>query len=227
MEKSDNEQKKGANSTPHKKQVNNNTGAKRNAIKKDNRARNFASVLYPESMAPDALQQLRELKVPHLLSPLHDKDINATGEPKKPHYHLVLCFEGKKSIDQVSELLMPTNSVGVEVVSSLRAYGRYLCHLDNPEKAQYSIDEVQAYSIDYLNLIGSASDRYKAVADMMEWVSDNQCYSFSDLLDYSRIHRYDWFVLLCDNSAVVMEKYIKSFSFTKEVLRKGVVLGKE
>lgn len=220
-------QKKGVKSTPHKKQNNNSTMSPGVSIKKDNRARNFATILYPESMAPDAMQQLRELKIPHLLSPLHNKDINPTGEIKKSHYHLVLCFEGKKSLEQVASILEPIQSVGVEVISSLRAYARYLCHLDNPEKAQYSLDEVQAYSIDYLNLIGSASDRYKAVAEMMEWVGDNQCYSFSDLLDYSRIHRYDWFVLLCDNSAVVMEKYIKSFSFTKEVLRKGVVLGKE
>lgn len=224
---SESEIKKGASPTPRKKQNKDNTSKQINAIKKDNRARNFATILYPESMASDAMQQLSDLKIPHLVSPLHDKDTNPTGEPKKPHFHILLCFEGKKSIEQVSSLLKPIKSVGVEVVSSLRAYARYLCHLDNPEKAQYPIEKVQAYAIDYLNLIGSASDRYKAVSEMMEWVSNNKCYSFYELVSYSRIHRYDWFVLLCDNSAVVMEKYIKSFTFTNEVLRKELVVHKK
>ena len=52
------------------------------------RTRSYATVVYPES-APDFLERLNDLKVPCFVSPLHDKDFNPTGEPKKPHYHVL------------------------------------------------------------------------------------------------------------------------------------------
>ena len=59
------------------------------------RFRNFATVVYPES-APEGWQEtLSEQFVPAFISPLHEKDINPTGEPKKPHYH-VLIRSGKR-----------------------------------------------------------------------------------------------------------------------------------
>ena len=64
---------------------------------KDTRVRNFATVVYPES-APENWQEiLAEQFIPAFISPLHDKDINPTGEPKKPHYHVMIMYEGKKS----------------------------------------------------------------------------------------------------------------------------------
>ena len=55
--------------------------------KKDERKRNYATLVYPDS-APENWQEiLSELKVPVFISPLHDKDVNADGKPKKPHYH--------------------------------------------------------------------------------------------------------------------------------------------
>lgn len=66
---------------------------------RDTRVRNFATVVYPES-APENWQDILSRHcVPAFISPLHDKDINPTGEPKKPHYHVVLMFEGKKSLE--------------------------------------------------------------------------------------------------------------------------------
>ena len=98
----------------------------------DNRKRNFATVVYPES-APENWQEiLAGMFVPAFISPLHDKDINPTGEPKKPHYHVVVMNDGKKSIEQAQELFAAIGGVGCEVVQSIRGYARYLCHLDNP-----------------------------------------------------------------------------------------------
>ena len=49
------------------------------------RTRNFATIVYPES-APENWKSILENEiVPALISPLHDKDINADGEKKKAH----------------------------------------------------------------------------------------------------------------------------------------------
>lgn len=180
------------------------------------RSRNFATVVYPDS-APDGWQEiLSQQFVPAFISPLHDKDLNPTGEPKKPHYHVVLMFDSLKAKDQAQDIISKINGVGCEVVQSIRGYARYLCHLDNPEKAQYKQENVRSLcGADYPNVIGLVTDKYKAIGEMIDFCEDNGIYSYSELLKYCRMERFDWFRVLCDNGTVVMKEYLKSKSWTE------------
>lgn len=186
--------------------------AQRNAS--DTRKRNFATVVYPES-APEGWRDiLAGYFVPAFVSPLHDRDINATGEPKKPHYHVMVMFEGKKSEEQVKALFETIGGVGLEVVESLRGYARYLCHLDNPEKAQYNpSDVVSIGGADYSYSIGLVADKYKAVREMIAFCKANQIVSYAELLEYAAVEQDTWFRVLCDNGTVVMKEYLKSISW--------------
>lgn len=180
-------------------------------VKSDGRSRVFATIFYPESMVENLPEALQSLHVPCFLSPLHDKDFNATGEPKKPHFHCLLVFGGKKSVEQVKALIEPLGAVGCETVSDTRAYCRYLCHLDNPEKARYDIGEVQCFcGADYGAQIMTSVDKYKAVREMMAFVDANDIMCVSDLQLYASENREDWFRALCDNSTYVMAEFIKS-----------------
>lgn len=182
---------------------------------KDNRVRNYATVVYPES-APENWQEiLAEQFVPCFISPLHDKDINPTGEPKKPHYHVVIMYEGKKSLEQAKDLISLFSGVGCEVVQSIRGYARYLCHLDNPEKAQYLPDQVRSLcGADYSATIGLVTDKYKAIDEMMDFCDEMRIYSYRDLMQYCRKERRDWFRVLCDNGSYVMLEYLKSATWS-------------
>ena len=76
------------------------------------RFRNFATVVYPES-APEKWQEtLSEQFVPAFISPLHEKDINPTGEPKKPHFHVIIMFDGIKTTEQAKEIFEKIGGVG-------------------------------------------------------------------------------------------------------------------
>lgn len=185
--------------------------------KTDTRARNFATIVYPDS-APETWQEiLSQQFIPAFISPLHDKDTNPTGETKKPHYHVILMFEGKKSVEQVNEIFNLIGGVGCEKVNSIRGYARYLCHLDNPEKAQYEQSEVRSMGgADYVGTIGLVIDKYKAISEMIDYCKENNIISYSDLLEYCRLERFDWFRVLCDNGTVVMKEYLKSKSWTNE-----------
>lgn len=175
------------------------------------RYRNFATVVYPESAGDSWLEILASHFVPSFVSPLHDKDINPTGEQKKPHYHVLLMFDGKKSIEQVQEIFSTFHGVGCEVVNSIRGYARYLCHLDNPEKAQYLPDEVLCLcGSDYISVCSLVIDKYKALDEMMDFCDDNGILSYRDLMLYCRKDRRDWFRVLCDNGTYVMMEYLKS-----------------
>ena len=105
--------------------------------------------------------------------------------------------------------------VGCEVVNSTRGYARYLCHLDNPEKAQYNVEEVRCLSgADYANVISLVTDKYKAIGEMIDFCQSNDIISYAKLLEYCRMERFDWFRVLCDSGTIVIKEYLKSRSWT-------------
>lgn len=190
------------------------------------RTRNFATVLYPESAKENWLSILEELKIPAFVSPLHKDDVNANGEKKKEHYHIILMFDGVKTEEQVKIIFELIGGVGCEKVNSIRGYARYLCHLDNPEKASYNkSDVISLNGADYLSVISLPTDRYGTIKEMIQFCKDNDVFSYSDLLEYAMENKEDWFASLCDNSTLVMKEYLKSKSWTKTKTRTIIVNG--
>lgn len=151
------------------------------------RTRNWATVVYPESAPENWKSALQEQCIPAFISPLHDNDLNTNGELKKGHFHVMLLFDGVKTQEQVQEIFTLIGGVGIEPVNCVRAYARYLCHLDNPEKAQYDIKDVLSYSgADYSTIISLASDKYSAIGEMIEFCIQNGIDSYAELLMYSK-----------------------------------------
>lgn len=182
--------------------------------KSTRRVRSWATVVYPESAPENWMEILGEKCIPVMISPLHDSDLNPTGEVKKPHYHVLFNFEGKKSYDQVMEFVSLIAGVGLEPVGSTRGYARYLCHLDNPEKAQYRPQDVKCYGgADYMSIIGLAIDKYVAIGEMMDFCDSNGIRSYASLMRYARDQRMDWFRILCDCGTMVIKEYLKSRSW--------------
>lgn len=182
----------------------------------EKRFRNFATVVYPESCPENWLDILNDFKVPCFVSPLHDSDLNPVGEPKKPHYHVMILFDGVKTMEQAREVTSAIGGVGLEVVKSIRGYARYLCHLDNPEKARYLIDDVKSlFGSDYNDVIQCPSDKYQIISDIMFFIEKENVTSFAQLMIYARNYQPTWFRSLCDNSAYIVKEYIKSFAWEK------------
>lgn len=177
------------------------------------RTRVWAVVVYPDS-APDHWREiLDDYHIEWAESPLHEFDTNQTGELKKPHWHIILAFDGPKSYDQVLEILSPLNCPIPQRCHSLKGAVRYFVHLDNPEKYQYSISDIVSHGgFDVLAALApSASERYSIVSDMIFYVKEHGITEFQDLMDFAREERFDsWFPLLCDSCSFVMQQYIKS-----------------
>ena len=73
----------------------------------DRRYRAWTFILYPGDIPNDLdwYCVLDELHIPIAISPLHDMLLE--GKPgEKDHYHVIISFDGKKSYDQVWELLL-------------------------------------------------------------------------------------------------------------------------
>lgn len=177
------------------------------------RVRNWTMVLYPESAPSNWRQILDDLHIEWVEGPLHEFDVNADGEVKKAHWHVLLMFGGVKSYEQVLEISQGLNCPVPQKCHNAKSMVRYMAHMDNPDKHQYKVSDIVAHGgVDLSDLLKpSSSERYSIIRDMCEYVQVNGIMEFQDLMDFARRERFDdWFPMLCDSSAYVIGQYIKS-----------------
>lgn len=141
------------------------------------RTRNFTTILYPESAVSNWRDVLAEMCVPAIVSPLHDKDINPDGTPKKPHYHILLMFSGVKTVEQVYGLVQAFGAIRPQTVSNAQSMARYFIHKDNPEKYQYDPAEIQNFSgADWSELVKTSRDRYDSLQEIIAFIDEKRCF---------------------------------------------------
>lgn len=194
------------------------------------RTRNFATVIYLDSAPPDWRDKINEWHVAALVSPLHDRDINPDGTTKKPHYHVMVMFESPVEFEKVKPLFAEIGGVGREKINSARGYARYLCHLDNPEKAQYLPEDVICFAgADFISITNLPTDDIKMLKDIFAYISDNDIRSLAELLDLCSIYHSDWFGLITLSRCYIVDKYIKSLEWERstEYVRGKAVFSKD
>lgn len=158
-------------------------------------------------------QTLLAIHVPALISPCHDSDvydkdsINAwvernrdesgkvpdeklaskpvAGEPEMPHYHFMLSYKGNKTYNTVLKQLEPLGVNYVMRVEDKSAYMRYTCHLDQPDKAQYNVEDCCTLNgLDRSCLYELASiDKISCLTDICTYIRSERCVYFCDLVD--------------------------------------------
>lgn len=185
------------------------------------RSRNWTFVVYPDSAPEEWKLRLDEEHLQWVCSPLHDQDMSADGSPKKPHWHVMVLFSAVKTYEQAKAVADLTAGTIPQAVKDKRAMIRYFVHMDNPEKAQYSVSELEPHGgADVAADLQSAADRYLMIAEMMDFIDQNRITEFFELMQYARTSRgSDWFPLLCDSCSYVIGQYIKSRRHGVSVLK--------
>ena len=187
----------------------------------DNRVRNWVFILYPNECYDNWSDILNEQHIEWVESPLHDKDINPDGTPKKIHKHIMLLFPTNKSYNQILELLEELGEVvekdgkrsikGISIPQECRnvkGQVRYFAHIDNPEKYQYSQKDVIGHNgIDVSSyFVISNLSRYELLGQMTKYIRENEITEFIDFSSYCyEVHFEDWFRLCCDNTMYIRE----------------------
>lgn len=175
------------------------------------RTRIYGCVVYADSAPSDWKEQISKEFVPCFISPYHDKDINPDGTQKKPHWHVMILYDGVKTKEQFEEFRDRFGGVGTEIIASKRGYARYLCHLDNPEKYRYNIDDVIEISgADYKDTISRDSDKYKTIKQMIAYIRNNHIVSYCQFMDYCIEYEPEWYTCLVDRGTYVVNQYIES-----------------
>lgn len=183
-------------------------------IEEKKRTRNYAFLVYPESAPKDWIERLSATHCPAFVSPLHDKDTNPDGELKKAHYHVMLIFDGVKTTEQAQAIRDAVGGVGWERIASQRGYIRYLCHLDNPEKHQYSKQDVKSFGgLNYMSMVSLPTDVDAMLDDMTRFIDDNKVFSFRQFASYCRDYNADWSYVLKHSGAYYIKEYIKGLAW--------------
>ena len=156
-------------------------------IKADIKKRNWTMVLYDDSCSKDWEEYLNTTGVPYAYA-YHDKDKTEIGEPKKAHYHIVLCFDGPTTYNTAREYAERCGSANgvIQPVGSVRGIVRYFCHKDNPDKYQYSEDIIQCRNgfdpSDYFCLTVTQTKALKRKVTSL--IRDNDINEYAELIDW-------------------------------------------
>lgn len=159
---------------------------------KETRSRNWTFLVYPDSekLDGDWRGTLSEMGLQVAISPLHDKDKNKDGSDKKPHYHCVVVFDSVKAREQVQEICrkIGTNEQCQRVLN-LKGTMRYLCHMDDPKKAQYRHEDVETIGgLDYERLCKSEEDEERTVngsiSSIIRLIFDKHLFTFAECAEF-------------------------------------------
>lgn len=181
-------------------------------MEKNVKKKYWAFVLYLES-APENWKEILQLRgIPVCISPYHDKDVNPDGTPKKPHYHIILCFPNTTTYNNVKSITDSLNQPIPISLDAVNGYYRYLTHKDNPEKYQYSpedIDTLNGFSID--DFVELTYTQVKTICIyLQQLIIDNNILEYSDLLDYLLTNELYTELDVASNHTLLFNTYICS-----------------
>ena len=171
----------------------------------------FNLIAYAESLPASVQSILNELAfLCEYAYILHEKDIEADGSLKKPHYHIYLKFTKRIRYRSIAKKfgIAPNNALIQSCRNKILSI-RYFVHLDDPEKYQYNTDELITANIDRDSLLtlSYSSDEEKEKNDfytIIDYIADN------DVNYWSLIH-----FVLANN---LIGTYRRCYSMFKDLL---------
>ena len=185
---------------------------------KSKRCLAWTCVVYPGESLPEKWKEiLGDLMIPWAISPVHDQDVNANGEKKKAHRHLLLAFHSVKAYNQVEEITKLLGAPAPQPCRDTRGMVRYFLHLDNPEKAQYKREDIECGGgFDLENALkATATEEEEILDEMCEFIETNWVTEFCDFNSYVRKERKEWRTILRKN-CFYLTQIIKSQRHYKE-----------
>lgn len=176
------------------------------------KGRIWACVAYPESLPTNWLDILQETGLQIAISPLHNKDLNPTGESKKDHYHIIFNYDGPTTYNNVKTLCDSLNMTIPIKLESLRGMYRYHIHIDNPEKHQYDDRDrilLNGFDPKQVNAL-TTTEVDRITTEILSFIDDNEIIEYCDLLYIFRTNDLNDMLNVAKNHTMLFNTYIKS-----------------
>lgn len=186
--------------------------------KKENKKRSsyWGFIAYPESVAQDWENILSvEYGLEWCRSPLHDRDFNEDGTPKKPHWHCLVMFSSLKSYQQVKEITDRISATAPQIVHNPKGNVRYFLHKDNPEKAQYMQEDMKAFNgfnIPKFLLTEEEAENLdlETLGEIYAFIEEQGITEFHEINTYARLNNAKWFKLINKCFTWAISTHLKS-----------------
>lgn len=179
-------------------------------MSKEIKKRYWAFILYPESAPTEWLEILQQKGMEIAISPLHDSDINPTGEIKKAHYHIILHFNGPTTYNSVLNITKELGQPIPQPIESPQGAYRYFTHKDNPEKYQYSSTDIKLYNGFDIETCLSSTDIIKNIKEIQFIIIEKNITEYSTLLDLLiNYDNSDLYFTAC-NKSILFNTYLTS-----------------
>lgn len=149
------------------------------------KGRYFAGIVAADSAPPDWREQLRSSHAPYAISPLHTPDKENPFE----HYHVVYKHSNTITLEGARKAIVTGifKNDYLLLLHHPRLYQRYLIHLDDPDKEQFSagresIEIINGFPLD-LTRDFSQEERAQQRQDVFGFIRDYAIVEYADLLD--------------------------------------------
>lgn len=143
------------------------------------RVRNVAFVQLIENL-PQDWQQIIDSWHVQAWAIVHEPD----SETGKEHIHCILHFDSQIRLSTVYEMVKPLGVKHVEKVRSLRAMQRYLLHMDNPEKKQYTISDLLRFAGADIDFADDPHGKMLGFFDLYQHLQEKEIYSTIGAMKY-------------------------------------------
>lgn len=183
-----------------------------------NRARAWSFIGYPGDSLPAHYASILsdEMHLCWCESPVHDSDLNGDGSEKKKHIHFLLTFEGMKSFDQIVEITDRLHCPIPQVCRNIRSLVRYFIHLDNPDKAQYKVEDIKCHGgFEVEEYFRKSNSQYRDVLkEILSFCVDNNISEFCELVELVfALGNDEWIDIITNRNTVFLSQYLKSKHF--------------
>lgn len=177
------------------------------------KSRYWAMMYYEDSTVQNYGQYFIEHGIRAIVSPWHDQDINEdTGELKKKHKHIILCWDGPATEGQALKITKQFNSPIPIPQVSIKGAVKYLTHSNNPEKAQYKTEDIEVYGFESLQEVIDLSEEdirnlWKEIYKLM----NSGIIEYSDMLEHYLKNGFVWEFSYVRDHTIVVKAVIDSY----------------
>ena len=163
------------------------------------KARYFTFLLYPESVPEGWQEKLEQIGQPMAISPLHDKDLNADGTLKKPHWHVIYIASNPVTAESVRlkiKRILGNQSVALVQIIATTVENTYLYFTHetqdaiNKHKALYNAKDIKLlnnFDIDRY-IVLDVEDKDDILNDICDLIDEQGLANIRELRRFVKTH---------------------------------------
>lgn len=190
---------------------------------KKQKERYWAFIMYEDSRPKNWKEILEDQMIEIAISPRHDRDMEEDGTLKKPHYHVMIIFNGPTTYNRALEISNLVNGTIPKRILSVKGMYDYLTHKNNEDKAKYREEDIVCLNGFEIKDFGYTNSEIEAMKrEIIEIIRNEKIMDFAYLYDSLTDMGMNKLCEILSKNVVFFNAYLKSKKYlayeTQEML---------